>query len=146
MTTATCIMAFGESIGIWAVISTNFERALIKHKQVSLPHGSNKSLSWNVTLRTWASYQIRKTVGCACTGNAGNIFPRHRLQKKLLVSDPGMHHGTCVTHVPCCMPGSPTSDGGENDPGIPGACTPAILRIWQEAHTETAKAIDWTFI
>ena len=24
------------------------------------------------------------------------------------VSDPGMHHGTCVTHVPWCMPGSLT--------------------------------------
>ena len=25
------------------------------------------------------------------------------------VSDPDMHHGTCVTHVPWCMPGSLTS-------------------------------------
>ena len=24
---------------------------------------------------TWASYQIRKIVGCACARNAGNIFP-----------------------------------------------------------------------
>ena len=23
----------------------------------------------------WASYQIRKTAGCACIGNAGNVFP-----------------------------------------------------------------------
>ena len=49
-------------------------------------------------------------------------FPRHRLQMKLLVSDPGMHHGTCDTHVPWCMPGSRTPGGGENVPGIPGAC------------------------
>ena len=48
----------------------------------------------------WASYQIRKIAGCACAGNAGNVFPRRRFQRKLLVSDPGMHHGTCVTHVP----------------------------------------------
>ena len=27
---------------------------------------------------TWASYQIRKIVGCACAGNAGNVFPRRR--------------------------------------------------------------------
>ena len=33
-------------------------------------------------------------------------FPRHRLQRKPLVSDPGIHHGTCVTHVPWCMSGS----------------------------------------
>ena len=82
----------------------------------------------------WASYQIRKIAGCACTGNAGNVFPRRRFQRKPLVSDPGMHHGTCVTHVPWCMSGSLTCGDGENVPGIPGACAPAILRIWQEAH------------
>ena len=43
------------------------------------------------------------------------------------VSDLDMHHGTCVTHVPWCMPGSLTTvsiefDNGENVPGIPGAC------------------------
>ena len=69
-----------------------------------------------------ASYQIRKIAGCACAGNAGNFYPRHRLQRKPLVSDPGMHHGTCVTHVPWCMSGSLTRGGGENVPGIPGAC------------------------
>ena len=49
-------------------------------------------------------------------------FPRHRIQMKSLVNDPGMHHGTCVTHVPWCMSRSLTRDGGENVPGIPGAC------------------------
>ena len=49
-------------------------------------------------------------------------FPRHRLQRKPLVSDPSMHHGTCVTHVPWCMSESPTRGGGRNVPGIPGAC------------------------
>ena len=62
------------------------------------------------------------------TGNCGlrmhwecrERFPRHRLQRKPLVS--GMHHGTCVSHVPSCMSGSLTRGGGENVPGIPGAC------------------------
>ena len=49
-------------------------------------------------------------------------FPRHRLQRKPLVSDLGIHHGTCVTHVPWCMSGSPTCGGGESVPGIPSAC------------------------
>ena len=48
--------------------------------------------------------------------------PRHRFHRKPLVSDPDMHHGTCATHVPWCMSGSLTRDGGENVPGIPGAC------------------------
>ena len=32
------------------------------------------------------------------------------------------------------MSGSLTCGDGENVRGIPGACAPAILRIWQEAH------------
>ena len=49
-------------------------------------------------------------------------FPRHRRQRKPLFCDPGMHHGTCVTHVPWCMSESLTRGGGENVPGIPGGC------------------------
>ena len=82
----------------------------------------------------WASYQIRKIAGCACAGNAGYVFPSRRIQRKPLVSDPGMPHGTCVTHVPWGMSGSLTCGDGENVPGIPGACAPAILRIWQKVH------------
>ena len=41
-------------------------------------------------------------------------FHCHGLQRKLLVSDPGMHHGTCVTHVPWCMSGSLTPGGMRN--------------------------------
>ena len=70
----------------------------------------------------WASYQIRKIAGCACAGNAENLIPRHRLQRKPRVSNPGMYLGTCVTHVPWCMSGSLTRGGGENVPGIPSAC------------------------
>ena len=70
----------------------------------------------------WASCHIRKIAGCACAGNAGNVFPHRRLQKKPLVSDLGMHHGTCVTHVPWCISGSLTRGGGGNVPGIPSAC------------------------
>ena len=43
-------------------------------------------------------------------------FPRHSLQGKPLVCDPGMHHGTCVTHVLWCMSGSLTLGDGENVP------------------------------
>ena len=45
-----------------------------------------------------------KSAVCACAGNAGNVFfPPPR------VSDPGIHHGTCVTHVSWCLPGSLTN-------------------------------------
>ena len=84
-----------------------------------------------VILLIWASYQIRNTAGCACAGNAGNVFPRRRLQRKPLVSDPDMHHGTCVTYVSWCLSGALAFGGGENVPGIPGPYAPAIFRIWQ---------------
>ena len=51
----------------------------------------------------WASCQISKIAGCACAGNAGNVFPPSR------VSNPDMHHDTCVTHLPRCMSGSRTN-------------------------------------
>ena len=50
-------------------------------------------------------------------------FPCHRIQRKPLVSDPDMHHGTCVKHVPWCMSGFLTHGGMENVSDIPGACT-----------------------
>ena len=60
-------------------------------------------------------------------------FPRHRLQRKPLVSDPSMHHDTCITHVPLCMPGSLTRCCGKTFPAFPVHAQPAILRIWEEA-------------
>ena len=59
---------------------------------------------------------------------------RERFPPPQQVSDPDMHHGTCVTHVPRFMPGSLTSGsfevfGGKNVSGIPGACVTAILRM-----------------
>ena len=47
--------------------------------------------------------QIHKNAHCACAGNAGNVSQPPR------VSDPDMHHDTCVTLVPWCMLGSLTS-------------------------------------
>ena len=60
-------------------------------------------------------------------GMPGKFLPRHRLQRNPVFSDPGMHGGTCVTHVPRCLLGSLTRGGGEKDPGIPGACTTHTL-------------------
>ena len=49
------------------------------------------------------------------------------------VSDPDIHHGTCVTHVPWCMPGSQTSGflwtAGKTFPAFSAHAQPAIVRI-----------------
>ena len=72
----------------------------------------------------WASCQIREIAGCACAGYVGT----HQLQRKPLASDSGIHRGTCVTHVPWCMSGSLTRDGGENASWI-WFCT-VCLHLW----------------
>ena len=64
-------------------------------------------------------------------------FPRRRIQRKPPVSDPSMHHDTCVTHVPWCMSRSLIRGGGEDVPGIPGSCaignfTYLVRGPWQE--------------
>ena len=51
-----------------------------------------------------------------------------------------MHHGTCVAHVPWCMSGSLTRGGGENVPGIPGAC--ATRTFTYLARGPFSKAVD----
>ena len=61
-------------------------------------------------------------------------FLRHRLQRKLLVSDPGMYHGMCVTHVPWCMSGALTRSAGKNVAAFPEHAQTTIWRIWKEAH------------
>ena len=56
-------------------------------------------------------------------------FPRHWFQRKQLVSDPDLHQGTCVTHVPWCMSGSLSRGGGEvgkTFPAFPAHAQPAI--------------------
>ena len=64
-------------------------------------------------------------------------FSHHWVQRKPRVSDPDMHHGTCVTHMPWCMSGSLTRGDGETFSQVPAHAQPAILRNWQEAHALT---------
>ena len=53
------------------------------------------------------------------------------------VSDPGMHHGTCVMHVGIANKRfALKSVAGETFPAFPAHAQPAILRIWYEAHEQ----------
>ena len=87
---------------------------------------------WHLLFFTfpWTSCQIRKIAGAHAPGMPGTFSPSPQ------VSDPDMHHGTCVTHVPWCMPGSPTIGflwnrwRGKTFPAFPVHAQPAILRIW----------------
>ena len=65
------------------------------------------------------------------------------------VSDPDMHHGTCVMHVPWCMPGSLTScsfevGGWENVAGIPGARVTRNFAYLVRSRWHGWGDINWT--
>ena len=92
-----------------------FKFVILKENYCILVHSSFE-MSLNGPLATYANLRFAHAPGMPGT------FPRHQLKRKLLVSDPGMHHGTCVTHVPRCMSRSLTCGGGENVPDIPGSC------------------------
>ena len=78
---------------------------------------------------------LSDTYNCGlCMPRCRERFPRKRIQRKPPVSDPGIHHGTCVTHVPWCMSGSLTSCGRKTFPAFMAHAQPSILHIWQEAH------------
>ena len=71
-------------------------------------------------------------------------FPRHRLQRKPLVSDPGMHHRTCDPHVLWCMSGSLTRGVGEHVLGIPGAwATRNFTYLVRGPLSGRWKGCDW---
>ena len=70
-------------------------------------------------------------------------FLRHRLQRKSLVSDLGMHHGTCVTHVSWCMPGSLTSGIGEIVQGTHSACATRIFTYLARDPLHWYQIICW---
>ena len=68
-------------------------------------HSNGDKLSKLTLYTLWFSYQIRKIAGCACAGNAGNVFATPEFKEKLLVSDPGMHHDArAVMHVGIANP------------------------------------------
>ena len=73
--------------------------------------------SYHGSLTRCAKWRVVHAPGMSGT------FSRHRLQRKPLVSDPGMNHDPRVTHVSWCMSESLTRGGRETFvPGITGAC------------------------
>ena len=90
----------------------------------------------------WASYQIRKFVGCACARNAGNVFPATDFKAKCKLAIPAciMARASRTCRDACRDLWSAMA--GKTFPAFPGHAQPAILRIWQEAHGTTKLVID----
>ena len=98
---------------------------------------------WCITL-SWASYQIRKIVGCACAGNAGNVFPATNFKWNRYLAIPA-----CITARAsrtcrdACWDRKPT-EAGKTFSAFPAHAQPTILRIWQEAHSQVTLSL-WSY-
>ena len=126
----SCIILYIKHIEDWSIQFYFFDTFYL---QASKLCGSYDPLCDVVpSMVTWASCQIRKIMDCACAGRPGTF------SRPPLVSDPDMHHGTCVAHVPWRMPGSQTSGFcilgksvvGKTFPAFPVHTQSVMLRIW----------------
>ena len=59
--------------------------------------------------------------------------------RKTLVSNPEMHHGSCVKHVSWWMSGSLTRSGGKTFLAFPSHAQPAILHVSGKRHIITIQ-------
>ena len=82
----------------------------------------------------WASYQTCKIAGCACAGNAGNVFPASAGWRSRHASR-HVRHARAVMHAGIANWWFPLkSVAGKMFPAFTAHAQPTILRIWQEAH------------
>ena len=112
-------------------------------KVTSLAHSASVVTLGVSTSNQWASYQIRKIAGCACAGNAGNVFPATDFKgnRKLAIS-------ACITARASRTSPDACRDRfyavvGKTFPAFPAHAQLAILRIWQEAHGEWSYLNQW---
>ena len=102
---------------------TNFSEIWNKIRQFSC-----KRMNWNMTSSNLPSFWfgLNMLAYIETLKNRGAITVTSKWARcnptRGYLTSAGMHHGTCVTHVPWCMSGSLTHGGGENAPDIPGAC------------------------
>ena len=88
------------------------------------------NITITVCVTPWTSCQICKIAGCACTGNAENVFPATAGQRSRHASRhvrdarAVMHAGIANWRFPL------TSVAGKTFPAFPAHAQPAILRIW----------------
>ena len=82
----------------WILLPTSI--AIVNHDTFDEPHPVNLyAFLLNGPLTRYVKFRVPHAPGMP-----GTFSPTPRFR------DPDMHHGTCVTHVPWCMPGSLTSD------------------------------------
>ena len=93
---------------------------------------SNKIIIWNTIYRHRRPFRSWRFImgllpdtqicGCACAGNAGNVFPV-TAGKRSRHASRHVRHARAVMHVGIANQRFPLkSAAGENVPGIPGAC------------------------
>ena len=82
---------------------------------------------------TWVTSKIHLNKLLVTLPWASCQIPKIAFSPPPRVSDPDMHHGTCVTHVPWCMPGSLTNGflwsrwWGKTFPAFPAHAQPTIF-------------------
>ena len=64
-----------KNINFWVTLYSHRLTMIMDWKYRHTPFSVGCNYSPVPSLQLWASYQIRKIVGCACAGNVGDVFP-----------------------------------------------------------------------
>ena len=81
------------------------------------------------------SLLIRKIVGCACAGNAGNVFPATDFKGKRQLAIPACITARALRTCHDACRDRYLAVAGKTFPAFPAHAQPALLLIWQEAHS-----------
>ena len=71
------------------IINQHFRPVTLSRRGTFRPQQQICNIDLKLTIAAaapWASYQIRKIAGCACAGNAGNVFPTTALTSREIAS------------------------------------------------------------
>ena len=81
---------------------------------------------YTISDRIWCNKHLRHTTTEKYENNGKGGYFRfdddNSISCRYILSITLLKWASCETHVPWCMSGSQTRDGGENAPGIPCAC------------------------
>ena len=92
--------------------------------------------------KIWASYQIPKIAGCACTGNSGNVFPTTAGRRSRPASR-HVRHARAVMHAGIANPRFPLkSVAGKTFPAFLAHAQPKILSGKRSIPQQTHNIIN----
>ena len=138
VTLFVCIPNFGqEVIRIFNYVLIVKEEITVLFKKKCYFYLVRQKVSWWEFFSKWACCQIRKIVGWACAGNAGNVCASRHVRDRFLCSRGGgggggkhFRHSRCMRNPQLYVSGKRPMKSGCNVFCMPNTVTMSSVCIW----------------